>query len=397
MLISTKSISVSTPRKAFMPIYPSSQKNRKGTLGSYYAISDYKAVNPEHGTMEDFDNMVQAIHDHGMHLILDWVPNHTGWDHRWITEHKDWYTQDKDGNIIDPIDPGTGKSWGWTDVADLNYDNKDMRDEMINDMSFWVTEKNIDGFRMDVAHNVPDDFWKQVRDALFAHRKPLFLLAESEVGSHRNNRFFHSTYGWSMHHLMNDIAKGKKKPSDIDTLMKKDRREFKKGFHIHFTSNHDENTWNGTAIERMGDAHKAFAAFAATYDGMPLLYGGQEEPLNKRLEFFEKDNIDFQNYEYADFYKKLFSLKHNNPALWNGRHGGKAEKMLIDNEQAYCFIRTKNGQKVIGLFNLTDKPTTVKIPVGLKGFNAMNDKPLRWMANDEIKLKPWQFYIIRNK
>lgn len=380
-----------------MPIYPISETKRKGTLGSYYAVSDYKAVHPDLGTMDDFDNLVQAIHDQGMHVILDWVPNHTGWDHKWITEHKDWYTQDSEGNIIDPIDPGTGKSWGWTDVADLNYDNKEMRAEMISDLSFWVTERKIDGFRMDVAHNVPDDFWKETRDALFAHRRPLFMLAESEVPTHRNNRYFHATYGWSMHHLLNDIAQGKKKASDIDTLLKKDRKEFKKGFHIHFTSNHDENTWSGTVMDRMGDAHKTLAAFAATFDGMPLLYSGQEEPLKKRLEFFEKDEIGFQNYEYEEFYSKLNKIKHINPAMWNGRHGGKAQKMLIDNEDAYCFIRTKDGYKIMGLFNLSDKKNTIKLPVGIRGTNIMNNMPLKWMGGDEIIMKPWQYYLIKNK
>lgn len=381
----------------FMPIYPISQTNRKGTLGSYYAVSDYKAVNPEHGTMEDFDNMVKAIHEHDMHIILDWVPNHTGWDHKWITEHKDWYTQDSEGNIIDPIDPGTGKSWGWTDVADLNYDNKAMREEMIKDMGFWITERNIDGFRMDVAHGVPDDFWKETRDALFAHKKAIFLLAESEVPSHRSNRYFHATYGWSMHHLFNEIAQGKKKASDIDTLLKKDREQFRKGFHIYFTSNHDENTWNGTVMERMGDAHQAFAALSATLDGMPLIYGGQEEPLKKRLEFFEKDEIGFQNYEYEEFYTKLNKIKQVNPALWNGRHGGQSQKMLIDNDDAYCFIRTKNGYKVMGIFNLSDKTNTVKLPVGIRGTDIMNDRQLMWMPDDEIILKPWQYYLIKNK
>ena len=381
----------------FMPIYPISKVKRKGTLGSYYAVADYKAVNPEFGTMEDFDNMVKAIHDQGMHLILDWVPNHTGWDHPWITEHPEWYTQDKDGNIIDPIDPGTGKSWGWTDVADLNYDNKEMRAEMISDMSFWITEKKIDGYRMDVAHNVPDDFWQEVRDALFAHRRAIFMLAESEVPTHRNNRYFHATYGWSMHHLLNEIAQGKKKASDIDTLLKKDRRDFKKGYHIHFTSNHDENTWNGTVMERMGDAHKALAAFSATFAGMHLIYGGQEEPLRKRLEFFEKDDIGFQNYEYEEFYTTLNKLKRESPAMMNGRHGGKPEKMLIDNDDAYFFIRTKNGHKVMGLFNLSDKQNSIAIPVGLRGTDIFTGRRLTWMGDDEVLLKPWQFYILKNK
>ncbi len=381
----------------FMPIYPISKAKRKGPLGSYYAVSDYKAVNPEFGSMKDFDRMVEAIHAHGMRIILDWVPNHTGWDHAWITEHKDWYTQDSLGNIIDPIDPGTGESWGWTDVADLNYDNEEMRAEMIKDMSYWVTDKKIDGFRMDVAHNVPDDFWREVRDGLFSYGRPLFMLAEAEMENHRNRRYFHAGYGWSMHHMLNEIAKGTKKPSYIDTLLLEDKKKYNKGFNIQFTSNHDENTWNGTVMERMGEAHLTFAALTHTLTGMPLVYGGQEEPLSKRLKFFEKDEIGFGKYEYADFYTRLNKLKHENPSIWNGKHGGPPNRMLIDNESVYAFIRHKEGYKVIGLFNLTDKPTVVKLPVGLKGINVMTGQSLRWMADTELELDPWQFYVIKNK
>lgn len=380
----------------FMPIFPISKTKRKGTLGSYYAVSDYTKVNPEFGTMKDFDKMVRAIHEAGMHLILDWVPNHTGWDHKWITEHKDWYTQDSNGNIIDPIDPGTGESWGWTDVADLNYDNKEMRAQMIKDMAYWVTEKKIDGFRMDVAHNVPDDFWQEVRDDLFSYGRPLFMLAEAEMLNHRNNSYFHAGYGWSMHHLFNEIAQGKKSPTYIDTLLKHDRKNYNKGFNIQFTSNHDENAWNGTVMERMGDAHKAFAALAFTLSGMPLLYGGQEEPLRKRLEFFEKDDIGFEKYEYADFYRRLNKLKDDSPAIWNTR-GGKVRKILINNEDIYGFIRYNNGYKVICLFNLTDKKIDLLLPVGLRGTDVLTDELVSWSSKTHMQLDPWQFYVLKNK
>jgi len=378
----------------FMPIYPISEKNRKGTLGSYYAVSDYKAVNPEHGTMTDFDNMVSAIHSLGMHIILDWVPNHTGWDHTWITDHKEWYTQDKDGNVIDPIDPGTGKSWGWTDVADLNYDKEEMRKEMISDMAFWVREKKIDGFRMDVAHNVPDDFWEAARDELFNQGREIFMLAEAEMENHLNSRSFHANYGWSMHHLFNEIAKGEKKPSHIDLLLAEDKKKMQHGFHIYFTSNHDENTWAGTVMDRMGAAHKPLAALAATMDGMPLIYGGQEEPLNHRLEFFEKDDIGFGEYAYADFYKRLIDLKHSNKALWNGKHGGPLQKILDDNEQVYAFTREKAGDKVTAIFNLTDKATSITLEQAVTGTDAMTDQQIKWKAQTAVALDPWQYYVV---
>jgi len=191
-----------------MPIFPISDTKKKGTLGSYYAVSDFRTTNPEFGSMESFENLLGKAHALGMKVILDWVPNHTGWDHVWIKSNKDFYTQDKAGNIVDPIDPNTGKSWGWTDVADLNYDNPEMRKQMIDDMLFWVNDVKIDGFRMDVAHNVPNDFWQDASDQLFAANNDLYMLAESEVTDHVNNGYFHTIYGWGMHHLLNDIAKG---------------------------------------------------------------------------------------------------------------------------------------------------------------------------------------------
>jgi len=163
----------------FMPIYPISETKKKGSLGSYYAVSDFTKVNPEFGTLADFQTMVQTIHDAGMKVILDFVPNHTGWDHIWISSHPDYYTQDKDGNIVDPIDPSTGKSWGWTDVADLNFDNADMRKNMIKDMLYWLDKENVDGYRMDVAHGVPVDFWGEVSTALTEAKTDVFMLAES--------------------------------------------------------------------------------------------------------------------------------------------------------------------------------------------------------------------------
>jgi len=378
-----------------MPIFPISQSKRKGTLGSYYAVSDFRKVNPEFGTEAEFDAMIKKAHDLGMHVIIDWVPNHTGWDHVWLTDHKDYYTQDEDGNVIDPIDPGTGESWGWTDVADLNYDNNEMREQMIADMEYWLAERNIDGYRMDVAHNVPDDFWETVRDRLFKGRS-IYMLAEAEMGNHRNNEFFHTSYGWSLHHILNDIAKGEKNATDIDQWYKEDRAKFKKGFHMHFTSNHDENSWSGTEFERMGDAHKTFAALVSTFDGTPLIYSGQEEPLKRRLEFFEKDNINFGSYSYANFYKKLLNLKHDNQALWNGEHGGELKKILND-ENVYAFKREKNGDEFIGIFNLSNKTKAVDLDFNVDLKNVMTGEKQFWNAGENLILAPWQYFLLSNK
>ena len=290
----------------FMPLTPISKKNRKGELGSPYSVGDYMATNPDYGTMEDFKHMVQAIHDAGMHVIMDWVPNHTGWDNPWITQHPEWYTKDSLGNITDPIDYNTGKSWGWTDVADLNYDIPEMRQEMIRTLKYWITETNIDGYRMDVAHGVPVDFWETVADSLYAI-KPLYMLSEGEVPDIVNNGTFVADYAWEMHHLLNDIAasqgENSKKPVNmvngnptegyknmtlktalhIDTLIQKKSALYKKGYQMQFTSNHDENSWAGTEFARMGKGHKAFAVLTATLPGIPLIYSGQESAMDKQL------------------------------------------------------------------------------------------------------------------
>ena len=338
-----------------MPVHPISETERKGTLGSYYAVNDFRDVNPEFGTMRDLQLLITNAHNRGMKVILDWVPHHTGWDHPWIKEHPDWYSQDEDGNIIDPINEETGEPWGWTDVAELNLAVQAMRDEVISDMIFWIEATGIDGFRVDHAHGLPDDYWNQVSTALSRLDQPIFMLAEGEEPRLRNEQNFVATYGWKFHHAMNEIAAGEKDVNTLDTILAKDRAEYKYGYHIYFTSNHDENSWAGTVMERMGNGHKAFAILTWTIDGMPLIYSGQEEPITKRLEFFEKDTIGWKAYAYAPMYKTLSRLKKRNRALWNGEAGGLSER-INSSDHVYAFKREKEGDKVVVILNLSDQP-----------------------------------------
>lgn len=393
-----------------MPIYPISIAKRKATnellvddikdlnerqkyFGSPYAVADYKAVNPDLGSPEDFKELVNQVHKRGMKIILDYVPNHTGWDNHWITDHPDWYTKDDKGNIIDPIDPGTGKSWGWTDVADLNYDIQAMRDAQIDALLFWVNDMDVDGFRHDVAHNVPLDFWKDASAAVIEAKPGAFLLAEAEQSELRSAETFHADYGWEFHHLMNDIAKGHKNATHIDEWMTRNRADNDKGFHIHFTSNHDENTWNGSVFERMGHAHKALAVLASTFDGMPLLYGGQEEPMRHRLEFFIKDDIGFKDYAYAPFYKALFDLKDRNQAMWNGEFGGKLEK-IADSDSIYAFKRAKNGDLVFVLINLSDSEASASLNTEISSVkDIFSGKSVEYKTGDQVSLGPWEYIV----
>ena len=401
----------------FMPIHPISEEKRKATgdvlvdnirdpeerkkyQGSPYAVADYRKVNPDYGTDADFTSMVDVIHSLGMKIILDWVPNHTGWDHPWITEHPDYYTQ-VDGKIIDPIDYNTGESWGWTDVADLNYENPKMRQAMIDDMKFWVMNRNVDGFRMDVAHGVPNDFWvecaKQLRKASGGD---VYLLAEGEVPEQRNSGSFAADYGWSLHHLLNEVAKGEKTAADIDKWYEADGEKYTRGYHMNFTSNHDENTWAGTVKERMGAAADAMAVFVFTFEGMPLIYNGQEASLDKRLEFFERDPIDWGNYDKTSFYKKLTELKHNNVALSNGEHGGKIQKIATSNDDdIYAFARQKGENTVITIINMSKKEQEIDVEIDkfAGGYsNLFEQGSVTLPSKMTLNMAPWEYLVFSN-
>lgn len=380
-----------------MPIHPISVPERKGTLGSYYAVSDFRAVNPLFGNHDDFKRLVDSTHAMGMHIIIDWVPHHTGWDHPWIKSHPEFYNKNEKGEIRDPINEETGEPWGWTDVAELNLENPDMRRQVIDDMIYWIEDYNIDGFRVDHAHGVPADYWDEVSNTLSALKKPLFILAEGEETYLRNDSSFVATYAWKIHHKMNDIANGKDNVNALDTLLAAERKVYTYGYHIYFTSNHDENSWAGTEFERMGDGHKTFAALCATLDGMPLIYSGQEEPLRKRLAFFEKDTIPFKDYAYEEFYTTLNQLKKKNQALWNGEHGGLSRRINESNE-VYAFIREKNGDKFIGVFNLSAKPqkTTLQVPVTEMNI-LFTDDQLTLDTGQNINLGPWEFFLFSSK
>ncbi|NJB86175.1 glycosidase [Lewinella marina] len=406
----------------FMPVHPISEKNRKGELGSPYAAADYKGVNPDFGTMEDFKSMIDAIHAAGMYAIIDWIPNHSGWDNPWITEHPDFYTK-KDGKITDPINPHTGESWGWTDVADLNYDNPELRDSMIAAMAFWVREANVDGFRVDVAHGIPVDFIEQAADSLYRIR-PLFMLAEAEVPEIVNNGAFVMDYGWEMHHVLNQIARSQgahraattdlsniaREESEaedrvtaleIDRVLAKYDSLYDRGYKMMFTSNHDENSWAGTEFQRMGEGHKAFAVLTATFSGMPLIYTGQESAVDKQFEFFTKDEVEWGNYKYADFYRTLFELKERNQALWNGPHGGELVKIQTGtDENVYAFTREKNGDRVVVMINLSATPQSFELGTGDYA-GTYTDV----FANEQVKVQPgqsrelgaWEYVVLSNK
>ena len=342
----------------FMPVQPIGVANRKGPLGSYYSIAHYTRVNPEFGTAADFKAVVDEAHRLGMKVILDWVGNHTAFDHPWITAHPDWYTRRADGSISFPRDQA-GNETDWTDVAELNFDNADMRRAMIAEMRWWLDSMNVDGFRCDVAWGVPMDFWIDARRALEAAKPGLFMLAESEGPQY--HAAFEATYAWEYHHLLNEIASGKKPVSVLDEYLERQREQYPEdAYRLAFTSNHDENSWQGTEFERMGANHvPAFVLSATLEQMMPLLYTGQEARLSKRLRFFEKDTVPWAADPLADFYRAMFDLKEANEALWNGAHGGEQRKLATGAEGVYAFTRTRGTNAVLVAVNFGGTPARV--------------------------------------
>ena len=377
-----------------MPIFPISEKNRKGTLGSYYAVANYVKVNPEFGTKDDLHHLINTAHKDSMLIILDWVANHTGWDNPWITEHPDWYTHDSiSGKIISPVPD-------WTDVADLNYDNKNMRNEMVNSMKYWLQNFDIDGFRCDVAMMVPTDFWDSARVEL-NKVKPVFMLAEAEQPDLMKEAF-DMNYAWNFHHIMNEIAKHKQNADSLRKYFENDPKTYpQKVYRMAFTSNHDENSWNGTVFERMPHSYKTFAVLTFVAPGMPLIYSGQEAKLNKRLRFFDKDTIDWSNLTMQDFYRKLIQLKNENPALWNGKAGSPAYFINTSNpEQILTFKRKKGENTVLVIMNLSDKNAKFKFIE--KDFERtyidfFSGKEVKIKPQETYNLKPWEYRIFIEK
>ncbi|HLU51694.1 MAG TPA: alpha-amylase family glycosyl hydrolase [Flavobacteriaceae bacterium] len=394
-----------------MPIHPISVTNRKATgdlmvhdiedeeerkkyLGSYYSVSDYRGINPEYGNLDDFKNLVKTAHENGMYVILDWVANHTGWDHAWVKEQSDYYYKDKDGNVSEPINYDTGESWGWQDVAHLNFENKALWDAMTADMIYWVEDLDVDGFRCDVAGEVPTPFWEYATEKINAV-KPVFMLAESEKRELFYNAF-DMGYAWEGHHIQNKIAQGEKTVKDWDAYMVKYFDEFQEDdILMNFIDNHDENSWNGTVEERMGPAADAMLAMVYTIPGMPLIYSGQEYGLNHRLKFFEKDLIPKTKGKEWDLLEKLAILKQNNPAVNGGKQAGDYERLATSaDDQVLVFKRTKGDNTVIYIANLSDKEVRFTLDYEGNYGDFLKEETIVLEKGYEYTFQPWQYVIL---
>lgn len=376
-----------------MPIHPISELKRNGSLGSPYAVANYKGINPEFGNEADFKSLVTKAHALGFKVILDWVANHSGWDNPW-TANKSWYHTDAEGNIVPP-------NSDWLDVAWLNYKNQDMRKAMIDAMSYWVKTFDIDGFRADVAAGVPTDFWKAANTQLQA-LKPLFMLAEDQSSTSLLDDAFIANYNWELKDLLKAIADGSKDRTVFDAVAANQVFNYPtRSFPMNFITNHDENSWSGTEFERLGDAVSAMAALTFTYPGMPLIYSGQEVGNTKRLAFFEKDlipGITVANATTA-FYTKLVSLKSKNSALWNNSKA-KLDPTPGNNNSVIAYSRVAGTSRVITVINASDKVQTVKLTIGELAntyYLFSNGKSKKLSATVTLTLKPWQYEIYSSK
>ncbi|MFT7029370.1 MAG: glycosidase [Marinoscillum sp.] len=372
-----------------MPIHPISATNRKGTLGSYYAPSNYVDVNPEFGTLEDFKAMLKDAHNLGFDLILDWVPNHTGRDHHWVTEHPDYYIRDEEGNVtyesMSPTDV-------WWDTALLDHNNPNTRKAMVDAMKFWV-ELGIDGFRLDhgCGDKIPLYLWEEARAALDPI-KDLFWLAECG----HETFILDGSYADEYELIMREIIKGEKNADDLSKWIEKDMFKYgRTALRMTYTSNHDLNSWNGTTAERFGDAHLTLQTLVFTAYGFPLILGGQEVGLNKRLEFFEKDLIDWSDpLGVQDFYRSLVKLKKDNPAIWAGAAGGFPFTIEAD-ENVIGFIREIEGNRVIGIFNLSPENQKVDI-TNKQAYGSYTDYftgEAYSLDAAPLELEPWEYLV----
>lgn len=374
-----------------MPIHPIGEKNRKGGLGSYYSVKDFRGINPEFGTMQDFKNLVNKIHSMGMYVIIDWVGNHSAWDNPLATTHPHWYTKTRSGNF-------QPTPWyDWDDVIDFDYDNPDFRKYMTESLKFWVKEANIDGYRADVAGFIPVDFWENARAEL-DQIKPVFMLAEWESRD-LYKKSFDMTYSWTLFDKLKDATTQNKGIAGLVEYLSHDVNSVpKNAYRMVFTDNHDMNSWNGTPQKNFGDGLKTSIVFTGVVNGMQLCYSGQEAGLNRSLKFFDKDPIEWKDHENEVLFSKLFHLKHENQALWNGKYGGEMIRVVNDHQdRVVSFYREKNQDAVLPIFNFSDK--TVEVNLDTQYFQGkyrelFKDKNFDIKEKTMLNLEPWSYLVL---
>ena len=365
-----------------MPITPISQLNKKGNLGSYYACSSYTKINPEFGTTSDFKDLVDTAHTLGMKVIIDWVANHTGSQHEWMQENPSWFTQDASGKFTERN--------GWDDVVDLNFDNPSMRIALIDAMEFWVNQFNIDGFRCDMAHLVPLDFWIAARTNL-EKTKILYWLAECEDIAY--HQVFDTSYAWAWMHASEKVGKGEDGLHEVYNYLHQYAQYPKGASKLFFTSNHDENSWNGTEYEKYGIAAKAWAVFTQTWNGQPLIYSGQELPNQKRLAFFDKDQIEWTNElpRLHNFYKTLLTARKAFTVLQSSNIFNLPTEGAV-----MAYLKQDQGQIALVVLNFSAERQQVHVKHEAftgKFTNLFSGLSFEFNADSQFELMPGEFIV----
>lgn len=384
-----------------MPIHPIGRERRKGRLGSPYSVQDYYAVNPDFGTAGDLKNLIAEAHKTGLKVILDWVPNHTSWDAEWKKSHPEYYTR-YNGDFTVPLNEHGEPITDWTDVCDLDYSNPATRRAMIEAMQFWLKTCDADGFRVDMAGLVPNEFWEEARPALDSV-KQVFMLAEWQDEPNHFRSCFNANYGWKWKDITKDIGAGKQDARSLDTLLDYLNDFYPEWYYqLYFTQNHDENSHNGTESQLYGASADAFNVLMFTWQGIPMIYNGQEDGLSQRLNFYEKDPIRWKKYAKKEFFQKLCGLRHVNRAIWSGQHGGELVKIGTDaDDSVYAFTREKEGDRVIVIINLGKQSKTVNLGLDseMQGAyaNLFGESTVQVTKDMTLNLKPWEYLVLTNK
>lgn len=367
-----------------MPIHPVGKVRSAGGLGSPYAVQNFDEVNPEFGTRQDFRNLVKDAKKLKIRVILDWVGNHTAWDNPWI-QNKDWYTQSDKGEIVIPA--GTN----WNDVADLNFESKQMRAAMIKSMENWVIKEGIDGFRCDYADGVPVEFWQEAISSLRSKAgRTLFFLAE---GSRTSNisAGFDMNYGWPVYGFTKDLYQGKISPSDWATKTLASPRNA-----LRFITNHDESAWDDSAPNIFGGKEAALGAYVITAlsGGSPLIYSGQEIGWGAKIPFFEKSNLDWNSgQDIQTRYREVMSTFDSAQFATTDAVG------QFSTDKVVAFTRTGKKKVVIVLVNTSNEPTSIKLAykyLGGKSWRIVGNSSSPDVSFPTFGLKPYENLVLES-
>ncbi len=379
-----------------MPVQPIGERDRKGTMGSCYSVRDYCAVNPEFGTLADFDAFVAESHRLGMRVVLDWVADHTARDARWLAERPaDWYERDA---ADEPLVP-----WDWSDTAKLDYANRAVWEGQFEAMRFWAESHAVDGFRCDMAMLMPPDFWHETARRLRALRPELFLLAEAEEPWLFDHGTFDACYGWELFHLLEDVARQRVRVTAVRAWLESDRTRYpQEAIRLLFTSNHDENAWNGTARARMGAAAEIMTLFTFVAPGcMPLIYTGQEVGYDHSFAFFERDPIPEALYvpdATTELYRKLCRMRRLNPALAAGDAGGSWVEIRNNAEDCLMILVRERGRNcVVAIMNLSPYTIHADYRTGIYAgpySDALSGERVEWPGHVECDMEGWSYRVL---